>query len=66
MFSPYPRLPSKQKLLGIIRLQTAIAHMGFDLGGMLSLVVEKTLTLVKADGAYMDPSRFASMFCFWL
>lgn len=61
MFSPYPRLPSKQQLLGIIRLQTAIAHMGFDLGGMLSLVVEKTLTLVKADGAIIELAEDGDM-----
>lgn len=54
LLSSYPRLPAKQQLLGIIHLQIAIAHMGLDLGGVLSLIVEKTLTLVKADGAIIE------------
>lgn len=48
------RLPSREQLLAIIQLQTIIAHMGLDLGGVLALVVEKTPALVHADGAIIE------------
>lgn len=48
------RLPSRALLLGIIQLQSEIAHMGLDLSGVLALVVEKALTLVHADGVIIE------------
>lgn len=45
---------SSQKLLEVIALQTEIARMGVDLSGILSLVVEKVLPLVGADGAAIE------------
>lgn len=47
MFNP-------EKLLQIIRLQTEIAKLGLDLGGMMAMVVEHTLALVEADGAAIE------------
>ena len=47
-------MPSKEQLLDIINIQTEIAKLGLDLGGVMSLVVEKTLALVGADGAAIE------------
>lgn len=38
-------------LLSVIHLQTEIAQQGLDLGGVMSLVVDRVLPLLDADGA---------------
>lgn len=47
-------LPTREQLLEIIRLQTNIAQLGLDLGGVMALVVDRTLTLTAADGAVIE------------
>ena len=47
-------LPSKEKLLEVIGIQTDIARLGLDLGGVMNLVVQRTLGLADADGAAIE------------
>lgn len=47
-------MPSQQQLLEIISIQTDIAKRGLDLGGVMQLVVERTLPLIGADGAVIE------------
>lgn len=47
-------MPSQSQLLEIISIQTEIAKLGLDLGGVMSLVVERTLALIEADGAAIE------------
>ncbi|MDX1756030.1 MAG: sensor domain-containing diguanylate cyclase [Marinobacter sp.] len=47
-------MPSQQTLLDIIAIQTDIVRQGADLGQVMSLVVERTLALVGADGAVIE------------
>ena len=54
-------IPSQDQLLAIIRIQTEIAKLGLDLGGVMALVVEKVLTLVRADGAVIELAEGSEM-----
>lgn len=47
-------MPSKTQLLKIIEIQTEISKLGFDLGEVMALVVERTLTLIGVDGAIIE------------
>lgn len=47
-------MPSKEKLLEVIAIQTEVARLGLDLGGLMGLVVQRTLGLVGADGAAVE------------
>lgn len=47
-------MPSNAKLLEIIHLQTEIAKLGIDLSQVMALVVERTVPLVRADGAAIE------------
>ncbi len=47
-------MPSREKLLEVIAIQTEMARLGLDLGGLMSLVVQRTLGLVGADGAAVE------------
>lgn len=47
-------MPTKTQLLKIIKTQTEIAKLGFDLGEVIALVVERTLDLIGADGAIIE------------
>lgn len=47
-------MPSREKLLEVIAIQTEVARLGLDVGGLMSLVVERTLGLVGADGAAIE------------
>lgn len=47
-------MPSSNELLEIIRIQTEIAKLGLDLGGVMSFVVQQTLSLLHADGAAIE------------
>lgn len=40
--------------MNVIAIQAEIAKLGLDLGGVMSLVVERTLGLVDADGAAIE------------
>ncbi len=47
-------MPTPQQLLAVISIQTEIAKLGLDLGGVMGLVVERTLSLIGADGAAIE------------
>lgn len=47
-------MPAKTQLLDIIAIQADIARLGLDLSGTMSLVVERTLPLIGADGAAIE------------
>ena len=51
---PDVSLPSRDQLVAIIRVQTEIARHGLDLAPVMAVVVERTLELVKADGAVIE------------
>lgn len=43
-----------EKLLEVIKLQTEVAQLGLDLGGVMQVVVERTLSLLSIDGAAIE------------
>lgn len=47
-------LISREQLLAIIGMQTEIAKIGLDLGGVMALVVERAQQLVGCDGAVIE------------
>lgn len=47
-------MPTKEKLLEVIAIQTEVARLGVDLGGLMGLVVQRTLGLVGAEGAAVE------------
>ena len=47
-------MPTREKLLEVIAIQTEVARLGLDLGGLMSLVVHRTLNLAGADGAAVE------------
>ncbi|MFG6486437.1 diguanylate cyclase domain-containing protein [Roseateles sp. BYS78W] len=49
-------MPSREKLLEVIAIQTEVAGLGMDLdlAGLLNLVVQRALELVDADGAAVE------------
>lgn len=47
-------MPTQEQLQDIIRLQTDMAELGLDLGGVMSLVVERAMPLTGADGAAIE------------
>jgi diguanylate cyclase (GGDEF)-like protein len=49
-------MPSRDKLLEVISMQTEVAGLGLDLdlGRLLQLVVERVVSLVEADGAAVE------------
>lgn len=49
-------MPSRDKLLEVISIQSEVAGLGMDLdlGGLLALVVKRAMALVDADGAAVE------------
>lgn len=47
-------MPSQRQLLDIIEIQTEIAKLGLDLSEVMELVVERTPSLIRADGAAIE------------
>ncbi|MDR7270347.1 diguanylate cyclase (GGDEF)-like protein [Pelomonas saccharophila] len=47
-------VPSREKLLEVIAIQTEVARLGLDLGSVMNLVVDRTLGLVGAEGAAVE------------
>lgn len=45
----------------VIRIQTEIAKLGLDLGGVMQYVVEQTLPLINADGAVIELAEDGEM-----
>lgn len=54
-------MPSPDKLMEIIQFQTEIAKLGLDLGGVMSMVAERTMHLVDANGAAIELVEGADM-----
>ncbi len=50
-------LPSRDQLVAIIRIQTEIARQGLDLAQIMSVVVQRSLDLIKAEGAVVELSE---------
>ena len=51
---PDVTLPSRDQLVAIIRIQSEMAKHGLDLAQVMSVVVDRALDLVKADGAVIE------------
>lgn len=47
-------MPTSDQLMSVIAVQSEIAMLGLDLGGVMALVVERILELVRADGAAIE------------
>ncbi len=47
-------MPSREQLLQIIDIQTEVAKLGLDLGGVMQFIVEQTLSLINAYGAVIE------------
>lgn len=47
-------MASRAQLLHVIRIQTEIAKLGLDLGGVMQFIVQQTLPLIGADGAAIE------------
>ncbi len=54
-------MPSSEQLMQIIRIQSEIAKLGLDLGGVMQYVVEQTLPLIEADGAAIELAEDGDM-----
>lgn len=54
-------MTSQQELLSIIHIQTEIAKLGRNLGDVMDLVVQRTLPLVRADGAAIELAEDGDM-----
>lgn len=54
-------MPSREKLLEVIAIQTEVARLGLDLGGLLSLVVQRILSLAGANGAAVEMAEGEDM-----
>ena len=47
-------MPSREKLLELIAVQTDVARLGLDLRALLALVAQRCLALAEADGAVVE------------
>ncbi|WP_038173250.1 sensor domain-containing diguanylate cyclase [Vibrio pacinii] len=47
-------MPSHEKLIQVINIQSEIVKLGLDLGMIMQFVVERTLSLVDSDGAVIE------------
>lgn len=54
-------LPPPEKLLEVINLQSEIAQLGLDLGGVMALVTQRTLPLLDAEGAAIELAEQGDM-----
>lgn len=54
-------MSSHEQLLQVISIQTEIAKLGLDLGGVMQYVVEQTLPLIEADGAVIELAEDGEM-----
>ncbi|MFX6258604.1 GGDEF domain-containing protein, partial [Acinetobacter baumannii] len=56
-------MPSQEKLLEVIAMQTEVAALGLELalGALLDWVVRRTWSLVDADGAALEMAEGADM-----
>lgn len=54
-------MPTREQLIQVINIQAEIAELGLDLGGVMQYVVEKSLSLVSADGAVIELAEDGEM-----
>lgn len=54
-------MPTRKQLMQVINIQTEIAKLGLDLGGVMQFVVEQTLPLLEADGAAIELAEDGEM-----
>lgn len=54
-------MPSHEQLLQVINIQTEIAKLGLDLGGVMQFIVEQTLPLIDANGAAIELAEDGEM-----
>ena len=54
-------MPTREQLLQVINIQTEIAKLGLDLGGVMQFIVEQTLSLLEADGAVIELAEDGEM-----
>lgn len=47
-------MPTRKQLLQVIHIQSELAKLGLDLGGVMQFIVEQTLSLIDADGAAIE------------
>ncbi|HCG6646676.1 MULTISPECIES: hypothetical protein [Vibrio] len=51
-------MPTNEKLLEVIKMQTELTKLGLDLGAVMQRVVDRALPLVRADGAVIEPPQY--------
>ncbi len=54
-------MPSREQLIQVIQIQTELAKLGLDLGGVMQFIVEQTLSLIDADGAVIELAEEGEM-----
>ena len=54
-------MPSREQLMQVIQIQTELAKLGLDLGGVMQFIVEQTLDLLEADGAVIELAEEGEM-----
>ncbi|MCH1931175.1 sensor domain-containing diguanylate cyclase [Shewanella sp. A25] len=54
-------MPSNEKLLQVINIQTELAKFGLDLGAVMQFTVERVLPLIDADGAVIELAEKGDM-----
>lgn len=54
-------MTTHEQLIQVIHIQTEIAKLGLDLGGVMQYVVEQTLPLIGADGAVIELAEDGDM-----
>ncbi|MDW6017518.1 sensor domain-containing diguanylate cyclase [Vibrio plantisponsor] len=47
-------MPTNEKLLEVIKMQTELTKLGLDLGAVMQRVVDRALPLVRSDGAVIE------------
>lgn len=54
-------MPTRKQLIQVINIQTEIAKLGLDLGGVMQYVVEQVLSLIDADGGAIELAEDGEM-----
>lgn len=54
-------MPTRNQLLQVIHIQSELAKLGLDLGGVMQFIVEQTLSLIGADGAAIELAERGDM-----
>ncbi len=54
-------MPTRRQLMQVIHIQSELAKLGLDLGGVMQYIVEETLTLLNAEGAAIELAEQGQM-----